>query len=224
MSTLIDRWKRRYWQADNDAIAALSGERPAVVVTGGSEGIGLALAKTFAATDRTVLLISRDSGKLDRARTELENRGHRAILTLPMDLCTSESPARIREFLSNHDCYTDILINSAGIGAAGNFVANDPDELTRLTELNMTALTRLCRAFLPDMLTRGRGGIINVSSLGGFAPGPYQAAYYASKAYVISFTRALAHETRGHGIRIATVAPGPVETLFHARMDGQNAL
>ena len=95
----------------------------------------------------------------------------------------------------------------------------DPLLLSNLTELNVTALTRLTRTFLPDMLVRGRGGIINVASLGGFTPGPYQAAYYASKAYVIALTRALAHENRGMGVRFAVVAPGPVNTKFHAKMD-----
>ena len=110
-----------------------------------------------------------------------------------------------------------------GSVSPGAFTSHDPAELDRLVELNIAALSRLTRAFLPDMLVRGRGGIINIASLGGFSPGPYQAAYYASKAYVISLTRALAHENRGMGVRFAVVAPGPVETRFHARMDAERA-
>ena len=93
-----------------------------------------------------------------------------------------------------------------------------------VTDLNVTALTRLTRAFLPDMLVRGHGGIINIASLGGFLPGPYQAAYYATKAHVISLTRAIAWENRGRGVRITTVVPGPVNTAFHARAHGETSL
>ena len=97
-------------------------------------------------------------------------------------------------------------------------------EIDGLVALNMAALTRLMRAVLPDMLVRGRGGVINIASLGGYGPGAYQAAYYASKAYVISLSEAVAYEVRGQGVRIMAVAPGPVETAFHAKMGADHAL
>ncbi|MBU2534191.1 MAG: SDR family NAD(P)-dependent oxidoreductase, partial [Alphaproteobacteria bacterium] len=143
---------------------------------------------------------------------------------LSQDLTEDGACARVRKFLEDQYLYTDILVNCAGFGTTGDIVDQPADRLSALTRLNVTALTDLSREFLPDMLIRGRGGIINLASMGGFAPGPYQAGYYASKAYVISLTRAIAHETRGKGVRITAVAPGPVNTQFHARADGDTAL
>ncbi|MEJ2118128.1 MAG: SDR family NAD(P)-dependent oxidoreductase, partial [Alphaproteobacteria bacterium] len=113
-------------------------------------------------------------------------------------------------------------VNNAAIGIGGPFVEQDADHLMRLVALNIGALTALTRHFLPGMLKRQRGGVLNVASIGGLLPGPYQAAYYASKAYVMSLTEALAHEYAGLGVRIAAAAPGPVHTEFHKRM-GVNA-
>lgn len=222
---LVDYWKRRAWHRDPEAIASLKGTKPAVVITGGSDGIGLALARAFASTDHAVVLIARDPEKLElaRAHVEAECDQDNIILTLSQDITTQQAPHNIRALLEQNDLFADILINSAGIGTTGEFAAEPADKLSAMADINVTALTRLCREFLPDMLTRGRGGLINVSSLGGFAPGPYQAAYYASKSYVISLTRAIAHETRGQGVRIATVAPGPVNTAFHARAEGETS-
>ena len=224
MRKFVDAWKRRAWRREQNAIAALVGTKPAVIITGGSDGIGLALAEAFASPERATVLIARDAAKLNAAQSALNAAGHGNVLILPQDITDGSTPAVISKFLGHHDLYADILINSAGIGTTGDFADEPAENLTDQTALNVTALTRLCRAFLPDMLVRGRGGIINVSSLGGFAPGPYQATYYASKAYVISLTRALAHETRGQGVRIATLASGPVNTDFHERAHGQSSL
>ena len=114
--------------------------------------------------------------------------------------------------------------NNAAIGLSGPFALHDDEQLGDLIALNVTALTRLSRKALPEMLQRRRGGILNLASLGGYAPGPHQAAYYASKAYVISLTEALAAEASGFGVRISVVAPGPVDTNFHAAMSADNAL
>lgn len=221
---LIDIWKRRAWRRDDDAIRAFDGLAPAIVITGGSDGIGLALAQEFASPDFATVLIARTPEKLETARNILNASSHNNIFTLPLDITIATAADQISAFLGTHGLYADILINSAGIGTTGEFASEPAEKLTATTELNVTALTTLCRAFLPGMLVRGRGGIINVSSLGGFAPGPYQAAYYASKAYVISLTRALAHENRGQGVRFATLASGPVNTEFHARANGESAL
>lgn len=223
---LIDRWRRRYWRKDPAAIEALSGTHPAVVITGGSDGIGQALAMAFATPDTTLVLVARNAAKLDAAQHSIssEVKATGAVLTLAQDITIEAAPTNIREFLNRHDLYADLLINSAGIGTTGPMIVEPVGKTAAIAELNVTALTRMCSAFLPDMVTRGQGGIINVASLGGFAPGPYQAAYYASKAYVISLTRALAYENRGQGVRIATLAPGPVNTDFHERANGDTAL
>lgn len=221
---LIDAWKRRAWRRNDKALAAFDGLTPAVVITGGSDGIGRAIAQEFASPDRSTVLVARNPQKLETTRKAIEVAGHNNILALPLDITSDDAPAQLAAFLRSESLYADILINSAGIGTTGDFAAEDPARLKATTELNVTALTSLCRAVLPDMLIRGRGGIINVASLGGFAPGPYQAAYYASKAYVVSLTRALAQENRGQGVRFATLATGPVNTKFHARANGEGAL
>ena len=117
----------------------------------------------------------------------------------------------------------DILVNNAGIGLSGPFADQAPDDIGRLLQLNVAAVTHLTRAFLPDMLARRWGGILNVASLAGLVPGPHQAAYYASKAYILSLTEALAEENRGLGVRIAVLAPGPVATKFHHRMGAERS-
>jgi short-subunit dehydrogenase len=221
---LIDTWLRRAWRPDEAALQALPGTRPALLVTGGSDGIGRAIAREMSGPGRTTILIARDPGRLEHAATAIAAATGAECLTLPLDVRRTDAPHTIRAFLAAHDLFADILVNSAGVGTTGEFHTEDPDDLDAVTDLNVTALTRLTRAFLPDMLVRGRGGIINVASLGGFLPGPYQAAYYATKAHVISLTRALAWENRGRGVRIATVAPGPVNTEFHARANAESSL
>ena len=110
------------------------------------------------------------------------------------------------------------------MGLAGPFHDQAPDAIAQLLDLNVRALTALTRHFLAGMRVRGRGGILNLASLGAYAPGPNQAVYYASKAYVLSFSEAIASETAGEGVRITAVAPGPVNTRFHARMGAEHAL
>ncbi len=116
-----------------------------------------------------------------------------------------------------------MLVNNAGIGLSGRFDDHSHEEIEALLALNVTALTRLMRHVLPQMRARGRGGVLNIASLGGYVPGPHQAVYYASKAYVISLSEAVASELAGTGVRVAVVAPGPVATGFHAAMGAENA-
>lgn len=221
---LLDTWLRRSWRRDEALLKTLSGKRPALLVTGGSDGIGRAIACELSGPDRTTFLIARDAARLERAAKEIAQRTDAPCLTLPLDIRRPDAPDHIRAALTAHDLYADILVNSAGIGTTGEFQSEAPDDIDAVTDLNVTALTRLTRAFLPEMLVRGRGGIINIASLGGFLPGPYQAAYYATKAHVISLTRAIAWENRGRGVRITVVAPGPVNTAFHARAHAETSL
>jgi short-subunit dehydrogenase len=132
--------------------------------------------------------------------------------------------AKLDAALAFHSAYCDRLINSAGMGLGGEFLRHAPADLDRLVALNIGALTQLTRHMLPGMIARRRGMILNLASLGGYAPGPYQAAYYASKAYVLSFTEAVAHEVQGRGVVVAVASPGPVRTAFHERMNAQRGL
>lgn len=216
---LAERWRRRNWSPGPDA-ERYEGQHPLVVITGGSEGIGLALAKEFAQAGHALLLVARSGDKLAAAKLAIPGT---TAYTLAADLAEPGGCAAVAVELSSLNAYCDVLVNNAAIGLSGPFAEQPPADLARLADLNMRALTDLTRLFLPGMLVRGRGGVLNVASLGGLVPAPNQAAYYASKAYVISLTRALAHECAGQGVRISALLPGAVATKFHARMSAERS-
>lgn len=221
-NSLLDRWRRRRWRSNAEA-RRFTGMQPFVVVTGGSRGIGLEFAREFSAKGHPVLIIARDQAELETAAASLRRVGGPEILTLALDLTGPLAAQRIETLLAGRNAYADILVNNAGIGLGGPFASQTADELQQLIGLNILVLTQLSRYFLPGMLARGAGGILNVGSLAGYVPGPYQAAYYASKAYVVSLTEALAREVAGQGVRIAMVNPGAVATSFHAAMGAEEA-
>ena len=224
LTSVIDKWIGRAAAPSPAALEAVRGLSPAVVVTGGSAGIGLALANRFATAGRQVALVAREETRLAAAAGEVTRAGGRDATAIVLDVTAADAPANLEVALSAHRLYLDVLVNCAGIGLAGEFEAAAARDIDRLVALNVTALTRLMRHAFPQMKARGSGGILNVASLAGYAPGPYQAAYYASKAYVLSLTEALAAEAAGNGVRICVVAPGPVETRFHSRMGSEGAL
>jgi short-subunit dehydrogenase len=214
---LLQAWRRRRWRPDEAALAAYAGLRPMVVVTGGSEGIGCELARRFAAAGNDLMLVARRADPLERAAAAIHAEFKVEAVAVPADVTTPEAAATIDRALARHGAYADVLVNSAGIGLAGPFYAQAAEDVIRLVDLNVRALTALTRHYLPGMRRRGRGGVLNLASLGGYTPGPYQAAYYASKAYVISLTEAIAAETAGEGVRVCVLAPGPVQTAWHDR-------
>lgn len=224
IGALVDRWLRRAWRPDPERLAALPPGRPAVVVTGASEGIGRELARAFAQEDAALVLIARRREPLEAVAAELGRTHAAGVHALPLDLTQPGAADELQRFLGGHGLYVDILVNNAAIGLGGAFADHDEADLLALVDLDVRALTLLMQRVLPDMCVRGRGGILNVASLGGYAAGPYQAAYYAAKAYVIMLTRAVAHEVRGQGVRVSVLAPGPVETRFHERMGAETAL
>jgi hypothetical protein len=189
--------------------------KPYVVITGGSEGIGRAIAERYLAAGASVLIIGRDVGRLDATRAALASA---RLDTLALDVTQPTAPETIEAALTSLGGCCGTLVNSAGIGISGTFSAHGQEEIERLLGLNILAATRLMRHVLPGMIGRGRGSIINIASLGGLVPGPYQAAYYASKAYLISLSEAVAAEVAGSGVSVTAVAPGPVATGFHRRM------
>lgn len=217
MRTLLQAWHRRWWRPDEAALAAYAGLRPVVVVTGGSDGIGYALARRFAGAGNDVMLIAPRAEPLVQAAAAIRAEFKVGAIVVPLDVTAPDAAATIDRALADHRAYADVLVNSAGIGLAGPFHAQLPEDVMRIVDLNVRALTALTRHYLAGMLKRGRGGILNVASLGGYTPGPYQAAYYASKAYVISLTEAIAAETAGEGVRVCVLAPGPVRTKWHDR-------
>jgi len=221
---LLQAWRRRWWRPDPAALAVYAGLRPMVVVTGGSEGIGYALARRFAGAGNAVMLVARRSGPLEQAAARIAADFKVAAVAVPADVTAPDAIATIDRALAEHGAYADVLVNSAGIGLAGPFHAQAQEDVLRLLNLNVRALTALTHHYLPGMRARGRGGILNLASLGGFTPGPYQAAYYASKAYVLSLTEAIASETAGEGVRICALAPGPVPTAWHDRAGAGDAV
>jgi short-subunit dehydrogenase len=168
-----------------------------------------------------VALIARSQEPLDEAVAAIAREFRVRTLALAVDITSPDAPDLIDAKLADGGFYADILVNCAGLGLAGRFAEQGEEEVMRLLDVNVAALTRLMHHTLARQLARARGGIINVASLGGMVPGPYQAAYYASKSYVISLTEAVGAEIAGRGVRICAVAPGPVNTGFHEAMGSE---
>lgn len=198
--------------------------QPITIITGGSQGIGKALALEFAQGGYDLLLIARNEEQLEKAAIDIRERSDAKVLILATDLSHVESCARVQAHLHNKNFYCQNLVNNAGFGLAGPFSSHKEEVIRSMIDLNVRALTDLSRHFLPDMLERGEGGILNVASMGGLLPGPYQAAYYASKAYVLSLTKALSWETWGTGVHVCALAPGPVKTGFHKAMGARSEI
>jgi short-subunit dehydrogenase len=221
LRSLIDAWIARYAKPEPAALGAVAHLRPVVVVTGASRGIGYALAYRFARAGHDVALIARTQEPLEEAAAAIAREFRVRTLAIAVDITSPDAPSLIDAKLADAGFYTDILVNCAGLGLAGRFAEQGEEEVMRLLNLNIAALTRLMHHTLARQLARARGGIINVASLGGMVPGPYQAAYYASKSYVISLTEAVGAEIAGRGVRICAVAPGPVNTGFHEAMGSE---
>jgi len=197
--------------------------QPAVVITGGTEGIGRALAELFAKDGNNLLLVARDEAKLARTAAELTKAYPVIVKVTSQDLTTEEGRAGAEQALCHFGLYADILVNNAGMMSHGFFQDVDTATVHRLLDLDIRAVVDLTHRFLPGMLARRRGGVLNVASMMGFMPVPYQAIYAASKAFVLSFSKALAYETMGTGVRVSVVAPGVVATKLHAKAGTQNS-
>lgn len=224
---IADRWVCRGVAAGEGTVAShTQGTHPAVVITGGSRGLGLALAETLAADPEglSVVLVARTPDRLARACERVSVLTTARVVPVVLDLRARDACLRLDEALAGEGLYCDVLVCNAGIGLGGPLSEQPATSVQALIDLNVSVLTQLMHHHLPRMLERGRGGIINIASLGGYVPGPHQALYYASKAFVISLTAAVAYEEAGRGVRIASVAPGPINTTFHRAMGADNAL
>jgi hypothetical protein len=219
---LLPIWWWRPVTARAEQAGADAGLKPITVVTGGSDGIGLAIAKRFAAAGHVLLLVGRRPEQLTAAAAEIRALGTE-VHVLALDITAADATRQLDAALSKAGGFADILVNAAGMGLSGPFGDHTREEIAALVDLNVRALTLWTHHVLPGMRRRRRGGVINLASLGGYVPGPWQAAYYASKAYVLSLSEALAAELVQEGIRVCAVAPGPVNTQFHERMDAETA-
>jgi uncharacterized protein len=189
---------------------------PTVLITGASGGIGYELAKLFARDRYNLVLVARSADKLAQVATELQGHGV-SVKTFALDLAQAPAPKFLFDQLQREGIAIEILINNAGFGALGEFADMPEDEILGQINLNIVALTQLTKLFLPPMLARRSGRIMNVASTAGFQPGPLMAVYYATKAYVLSFTEAIANELSHSGVTVTCFCPGPTHTGFSKR-------
>ncbi len=196
------------------------------LITGASFGIGLELARIFAREGYNLVLVARSADKLRQLASELEKAHGTRSLILAVDLTEPGAPAYVLDQTTRADIQVDVLVNNAGFGQYGLFAENDLEDCLRQIQLNVTTLTHLTRLYLPEMIKRESGGILNVASTAAFQPGPLMAVYFATKAYVLHFSEALANELNGSGVTVTCLCPGATATEFHKRANatGMNLL
>jgi short-subunit dehydrogenase len=190
--------------------------RPVALVTGGSSGIGLALARVLAREGHDLVLVARRERELQVIADELKSRYGADATVIAADLSVAAGPRQVFDAVTAAGLQVDVLVNNAGFGGQGRFTETDGATEQRMLAVNVVALTDLTKLFLPAMIGRGRGRVLNVASTAAFQPGPFMAVYYASKAYVLSFTEALAEEVAGTGVTATALCPGVVPTGFQA--------
>ncbi|KRQ93036.1 SDR family NAD(P)-dependent oxidoreductase [Bradyrhizobium valentinum] len=186
------------------------------LITGASAGIGTELARVFASKGHRVALVARRVDRLEALASEIKTAGGAAPIVIPCDLAQPDCGDRIAEALTASGVDVEYLVNNAGFGVFGRAIQRDRSDQLEIIAVNIRALTDLSLRF-SDHLIRNRGGLLNVGSIAGFLPGPGMAVYYASKAYVLSFTEAMRAELAPHGVRVTVLCPGPVPSEFQAR-------
>jgi len=187
---------------------------PVTLITGGSDGIGRAIAEQFAQQGNSLYLVARNLDRLQKAADELTKKWHIPVYIASVDLFEKESSRTLLHQIKQQNLYVDNLINSAAIALMRAFDTSDATDIKSLIQLNITTTTELMHLCLNDMHKRGSGGILNISSLSGLLPMPNLALYSASKGYLIALTRALSEEMRGSGVKVSVLVPGPVDTKF----------
>ena len=195
------------------------------LITGASSGIGRELARLFSADGCNVILIARSREKLDALKAELENEFHNTVTTLEKDLSAPGAAQEVYDYTQANSLAVDALVNNAGFGDWALFAQSSLAKQEQMIQLNVTALTALTHLFLPQMIERKNGRILQVASVASFMPGPKMAVYYATKAFVRSFTEALSVELKKtkSGVSVTALCPGPVKTAFWDVAEAQNS-
>ena len=202
----------------------LSRQQSIALVTGASSGIGLELARTLAADGHSLVLVARDRSRLEIAAAQLQEEFGVDVRLFPTDLSEPGAAEKLWSKVSEASLAIDILVNNAGGGLYGRFQDQSPDALDQMQMVNVVALTALTRLALSQMIARGRGRILNVASVVGYQPGgPGMSVYYATKAYVLSFTKGLAIELAGTGVTATALCPGLTMSSFEHRSGGSDS-
>jgi short-subunit dehydrogenase len=194
------------------------------LVTGSSGGIGLELAKLLAKDGHNLVLVARSADKLNNLSSELKRSFNIDIKVLPKDLTAINAASEIYDELKKDNLHINILINNAGYGGSGKFAETDLNYELNMMKVNMSTLVELTKLFLPQMIQDGNGKIMNVASTAAFVPGPLMAIYYATKAFVLSFSEAISNELKNSGVTVTALCPGPTRTGFAktAGVEGAN--
>ncbi len=201
----------------------MTANRKTALITGASGGIGEALARTLAQHGYDLILVARTISKLEALGAELSAKNGVQTTSISSDLSAFDASEKLIADLETRGLQVDVLVNNAGIGEYGEFVTGDPIKQQQMISLNILTLTMLTRHLLPKMLERKFGRVMNVASTAAFMPGPLMSVYYASKAYVLSFSEALAEELLGTGVTVTALCPGPTESDFQARAEMQES-
>lgn len=184
------------------------------LITGASSGIGMELARIHASKGKDLVIVARNVEALNNLKNELEEEFKVLVEVIEMDLMLPHAAQKLHSILVDRNIEIDYLFNNAGLGGYGKFHERNIQKELDMIQLNIVALTELTHLILPDMIRRNKGKILNSASTAGFMPGPLQAVYFATKAYVVSFSQGIAHELKGKNITVTALCPGPVQTGF----------
>jgi short-subunit dehydrogenase len=193
------------------------------LVTGGSSGIGAALADVFAEHGHDVILGARTRERLESKARAIEQRFNVRATCIAEDLTHPDGARRVHEAVEAMKLDVHYLVNNAGSGLYGKFTSTDLDTELRMIQLNVTSVVDLTKRFLPAMVKRRSGRVLNVASTAAFVPGPWMSVYYATKAFLLSFSEAIDYELKPNGITVTTLCPGPTESDFKARAGSQRS-
>ena len=196
---------------------------PTALITGASNGIGLELAYEHAKNGGNLILIARNSKKLEEIKSEIETKYNVKVNIISKDLSIKNAAQEVYNEVKNLNLQVDYLINNAGFGDFGMFISTKWNKEEEMINLNITALTQFTKLFIKDMIARKNGKILNLASTASFQPGPTMAVYFATKAYVLSFSEAIANEVKEFGVTVTALCPGPTASGFQTAAAMDNA-